>query len=500
MYNILRTILISAAVLAAFTPAKAAVQAEAPKVYDVAVAVNEQDSTVSVAIELLLRELSLKSDGELIFTPVIISADGGESLELDPVTVCGRNRWYFHLRNKELEVTNPSIFRAGADEKATMVQIVPFEAWMDHCTVELRQEAATCCRAPEIVGGTSPNGNTELAVIDTERPDLIKEFIFAPPVDDTPVEKNIEGKAFVSFVVNRTELKPDYMVNRREIAKIINSIDYVRNDSDAVITGVHIKGFASPEGSYTNNIRLAKGRTATLSAYVRDLYHFDEGIVTNSFEPEDWEGLRSYVKDSLDYNIAHREEILAMIDSPIDPDVKNDLIKRTYPADYQLILKEIYPWLRHSDYTVKYRIKIYTDINNLNRLFESDPTRLRPVDFYTIAAQYPEGSEEYLKVMQTAVEVYTEDPMLNLNAANIAFMADENDKAEAYLAKAGTSPEASFARGVLAARRGHFDEAKGHFGAAKNGGLVKADDYLQNIESIRNYHPVTITVKLLKKA
>ena len=498
MYNIFRTILIFAAALITWSEARAAVAAETPKVYDVDVAVNEQDSTVSVSVELLLKELSLKSNGEVIFTPVIISANGVDSLALDPVTICGRNRWYYHLRNHELDVTRPSIFRAVADEKATMTQTVPFEAWMDNCTVELRQEAGTCCNTPQIVPGTSPHGNTELAIIDTKRPSLINEFIFAPPVDDTPVEKNIEGKAFVSFVVNRTELKPDYMVNRREIAKILNSIDYVRNDSDAVITGVHIKGFASPEGSYTNNIRLAKGRTATLSAYVRDLYRFDDGIVTNSFEPEDWEGLRSYVADSMDYKIDHRKEIIAMIDSPIDPDVKNDLIKRTYPTDYMVMLKEIYPWLRHSDYTVKYRIKIYTDINNLNRLFESDPTRLRPVDFYTIAGQYPEGSDRYLNVMKTAVGVYSEDPMLNLNAANIAFMSGDNDRAAAYLAKAGTSPEASFARGVLAARLGHFEEAKGHFGEAKNAGIAKAQDYLDNIDSIRNHHPVTITVRLTK--
>ncbi len=495
MYKVISTLVLVASL--AWAPLASAQEA-APKIYDVVVAVDENDSTVSVTVELLLKELKLKKDGEIILTPVMISADGSETLDLDPVTVCGRNRWYFHLRNGELDRNNPAIFRAGTDEKVKLTQTVPFEEWMGHSTVELRQDAATCCRAPQKVPGLSPNGNTELAIIDTERPELINEFIFAPPVDDTPVEKNIEGKAFVSFVVNRTELKPDYMVNRREIAKILNSIDYVRNDSDAVITGVHIKGFASPEGSYTNNIRLAKGRTATLSNYVRDLYRFENGIVSNSFEPEDWEGLRSYVADSLDFNLGHREEILAMIDSPIDPDVKNDLIKRTYPADYAVMLKEIYPWLRHSDYTVKYRIKIYTDINNLNRLFESDPTRLRPVDFYTIAAQYPEGSPEYLNVMQTAVEVYTEDPMLNLNAANIAFMAGDNDKAEKYLAKAGTSSETSFARGVLAARRGHFDEAKGHFSLAKEGGIEKADDYLENIETIKNHHPVTITAELTK--
>lgn len=471
----------------------------APKVYDVAVAVDDANTAVDIDIDLYLQQIKLKRDGEIILTPLIISENGTDSLALDPVTVCGRNRWYWYVRqgifDKDPDVR---IYRAGRAGHVHLTDNVPFEPWMGRSTVELRQEAATCCNAPQTVPGTSTNGHTELARIDTDRPALIEEYVFAPPVDDAPVEKNIEGKAFVSFVVNRTELKPDYMVNRREIAKILNSIDYVRNDSDAVITGVHIKGFASPEGSYSNNIRLAKGRTETLSNYVRDLYHFDNGIVTNSFEPEDWEGLRSYVADSMNYDIKHRREIIAIIDSLMEPDPKNAFIQRKYPADYKVILKEIYPWLRHSDYTVKYRIKVYTDINALNRLYASDPTRLRPVDFYTVAAQYPEGSKEYLDVMRTAVQVYPDDSMLNLNAANIALMEDNYNKAQSHLLKAGNTPQTNFARGVLAARRGDYKEATERFTKAQEGGIAKAADYLANIAAIRDHHPVTVTAKLSK--
>ena len=50
----------------------------------------------------------------------------------------------------------------------------------------------------------------------------------------------IEGRAFVDFVVNRTEIRPDYRGNRKEIAKIIESIDKVKNDPDATITRITI--------------------------------------------------------------------------------------------------------------------------------------------------------------------------------------------------------------------------------------------------------------------
>ena len=471
-----------------------------PEIYSAAVAVDEQQRTLSVDIELHPENFHIGRNSEQVFTPVIISAEGTDSLRLDPIRICGRNRWYYYLRNGELGHHNetPHIFRAGVAGNALLSQTVELQPWMENSTVELRRTSATCCSHPELLPGTSPRRMTEIARINTRRPELIEEYVFAPPVEYAPVEKNIEGSAFVSFVVNRTELKPDYMVNRREISKIINSIDYVRNDSDAIITGIHIKGFASPEGSYSNNIRLAKGRTETLTQYVRDYsrsyFNLPDSIFSNSFEPEDWQGLRRYVADSLQFNISNREEILAMIDSPMDPDVKNDLLKRTYPADYKVILEEIYPWLRHSDYTVHYLIKIYTDLKDLNRLFNTDPTRLRPVDFYTVAAQYEEGSDDYNRVMLKAVEVYPNNRMINLNAANIALQANDIDLARHYLTKAGNTPQADFAHGVIAAREGNYGDALAYFSNARDGGIEKAEDYIKNIESIQNHIAVQITV------
>lgn len=467
------------------------------KVYDVNVTVDEHTSSANVLIDLHMADFNIGRDSEIVYTPILFNANGTDSIELDPITICGRNRHFYYMRQGALDSGEARIYRAGSKEKASLTYNVPLGT-MTKCTIEMREEAATCCNDYHLVPGTSANGHTELAVIDTELPAIAPELVFAPPVDDKPVEKNIEGKAFVSFVVNRTELKPDYMVNRREIAKILNSIDYVRQDSDATITGVHIKGFASPEGSYQNNVRLAHGRTVTLSEYVAKLYKFDKGIVTNSFEPEDWDGLRRYLIDSLDYQIEHRDEILTIANSTMEPDAKDHYIRATYPADYKVILKEIYPWLRHSDYTVSYRIKVYTDIDELKRVYAADPTRLRPVDFYTLARLHDEGSEEYLNIMKTAVEVYPDDPMLNLNAANIDFINGNLNAAQSHLLKSGNSAEANYARGVLASRRADWSEAERYFTIAQQAGISQANNALDMLATIRAHKNVTITAKTTK--
>lgn len=71
----------------------------------------------------------------------------------------------------------------------------------------------------------------------------------------------------------------------------------MRLDKDVQFKAMTIKGYASPEGSYTNNVRLAKGRTATLKDYVLGQYSFPSSIIATSYEPEDWEGLRRYVEN-----------------------------------------------------------------------------------------------------------------------------------------------------------------------------------------------------------
>ena len=498
----MRTMKRIASILCAFavaTPALMAFKSTADstdiKLYDINVAVDEAAAKVRIDIDLDIEKYSVNSEREIIFTPVIVADNLSDSLALEPIVIAGRNRWFHYLRDGELEDPLTPIYRAGKkNAHAGSPREVPFASWMEQSTVEMRAESANCCDAPDRLTGPSPSGNIPLAHIDVTRPAFNPDFVYAPPVDAGPVIKSLSGSAFITFIVNRTELEPDYMINPQELRKIYNSIQYVKDDKDATITHVHIKGFASPEGPYDNNVRLAKGRTETLRRHVRDLYHFPDTVVTSSYDPEDWAGLRNYLTDSLDFPIEHRREIIDIVDGPLGYDARDREIKVRFPKDYAVILKEIYPWLRHSDYTVEYAIKTYTDINEIRHAFETDPTRLRNVDFYTLAQTFPEGSDEYCNVFETAVEVYPDDPMLNLNAANNDMKRGQLDEAQSHLLKAGNTPEAHYARAILAAKRSDFTEAVKRFKAAADAGMTGCDTLINQIGEINTYHPVTYLI------
>ena len=74
--------------------------------------------------------------------------------------------------------------------------------------------------------------------------------------------------------------------------------------------------------------------------------------------------------------------------------------------------------------------------------------------------------------------MYPDDETANLNAANTALQRRDTVAAARYLDKAGGTPEAVYARGVLAYLAGRRAEARRLWQAAREAGLGQAEDAL----------------------
>lgn len=443
------------------------------KVKDVYVGVTEGVLTVKMTIDPHAVRPGI--DREVRFTPVVRAIGSADSLELPMVTIAGKNRYILAERAGFIDA-GERIYRSGKGNDIEYRAEVEAQPWMDRCRIDVREETANCCD-PIAFGADVPVAELDLRAVPAD-----PAYRYIALTADSTVELEAEGRAFVDFVVNRTELKPTYRNNRREIAKILESIDFVRNDSDATITRVTFKGYASPEGPWDNNVRLAMGRTNTLKEYVRDLYHFDPEIMHSDYEPEDWDGLRRWVEQC---TLPNKAGILEVIDSDLAPDPKDHELRRRFPADYAVILDSVYPALRHSDYTIRYSIRTYVDIEELKRVYATSPERLRPVDFYRIASTFAEGSDDYDNVMLTAVRIYPNDTQVNINAANVAMRRGDLDAARRYADKAGASADAEYTRAVLAARSGDDNTAMQMLERASALGCDAADAELQRVRELR---------------
>ncbi len=405
--------------------------------------IEKSDSEMRIDFTVSPKDIEIKSISQMTIIPEIMSADSLHSVALEPIVIAGRNRWLIWQRTKEAK-RPANLLRAGKSAPMHYHVGVAYEDWMDHSVISFRESITGCNSCPQV------NDLIPVALFNEEPVEEVTtnyaENYIQPKTEATKV-RHLEGQAYIDFPVNKIEIYPNYRSNPIELAKIIASIDTVKNDPDCTVSAVSLKGYASPEGSYANNIRLAKGRTQTLCDYVLSHYDFPKSIVSTSYEPEDWEGLRRWLEAS---SIENKDGILAIVDSDLAPDPKDLKIKQTYPVQYAYILKEVYPALRHSDYRIEYVIRSFTNTDEIRELVKTAPQKLSLEEFFLAASACEPGSDEYYEIFETAVRMYPMDEIANMNAANSAMSSGDYNKASQYLERAGNSDHAKLLREILA--------------------------------------------------
>ncbi len=425
-----------------------------------------------VSWRLVLDSLRLPANSVIAYRPVVEDSLG-HTLALPPVVVAGRNQHYIYQRDGGLADYPDAIElrrKNGSAQTYTYRHAVPLKDWMREARVSVVEDTCGCGNLLGQRKGRPYDVN----------PHLERRFVAAylPPVAGPDPVLSLRGRAYIDFPVNRTELFPDYHDNPAELHKIMRTIDTVRGNAAVEITSISIHGYASPEGPWDNNVRLARGRAATLKEHVSRQYDFPDTLWHVQSTPEDWAGLDSFLVKS---NLEHRDEILAIVRSAMAPDPKNERIKREYPEQYRFIHAQWYPYLRHSDYEVKYRIRPMTDAE-AERLMQTEPRLLSLNKLYRIANLYAPGRARYNRALETAARIYPDDPVANVNVANVALRAGDLERAERHLAKAGDSPEADHARGVLALLRGDYAAARQLLVKARDAGVAAAADNLRLLD------------------
>lgn len=281
------------------------------------------------------------------------------------------------------------------------------------------------------------------------------QLAYVTPQAEQEKTRQLSGRAFLDFVVNKTDIRPTYRGNAAELAKVLQTIDVVRRDTFTTITHISIHGYASPESPYQHNAYLAQARAEAFAAYVQGLISLPKNLFTIQSTPEDWEGLSAALMDNGKWITDYVRAIVASDD---DPDAKERQLKKMYPREWRWMLDSIFPALRHSDYEVSYTVRPFT-VEEAARVIREKPQHLSLNEMFLVANTYEPGSQDYNDVFETAVRMYPNDATANLNAAVIALGKNNLDDAKRYLSKAGTSAEAQNARAVLAIHENRLDDA-----------------------------------------
>lgn len=406
-----------------------------------------------ITLKADISSLQLSRNQSLVCTPLIESGDSIRAL--DPIIINGKVRHILYERMERTDKKEVEIRRYNDTEQQVDYLVrTPYADWMEKADVTMVMDDCGC-------GWKALSQNkSPLFALDFAEPVVIDPMlVYVKPAPEEIKARHLDGSAYLDFPVNQITINPDYRNNSAELKKIQQTVEAVKNDPYATITSLSIKGYASPEGTYKGNAYLAENRAKALLDYVKEHYDLSGVELTVDFEPEDWEGLEAAVEKG---NLPDKEELLAIIraDEPADWDAREWKLKSLNGgSSYKILLRDVYPSLRHSDYRVNYHIRNFS-VDEAKQIIQSDPSKLSLNEMFLVAETYETGSEPFNEVFEVAVRMYPDDPVSNLNAAISAINTRQLDKAKRYLAKATDCPEKQLAEASILMLEGKTDEAR----------------------------------------
>lgn len=441
-----------------------------------------KDNRLTVAMNIILQKnMKVTSNKGAILTPIITK--NNREMKLPPVLVYGRRRDIYDKRNNRIPKNAFVVVRRKGNTEQTIKYLtqVPFQGWMQGSKLVMNCDLCGCRDAIK-ANTLDPIANINIS---REKP-LINVAYLAPKAEAVKI-RSVVGKAFLDYPVNKTTIYPNFRRNASELSKVRATIDTVRNDKNVNITKITIHGYASPEGSYSNNARLARERTASMAKYVRNYYSFPNNVLTTKSTAEDWDGFRRMVDES---DLSGKSDILNQIDKDdSNLDHKEWTIHQSVgPKTYRYILDNIYMALRHTDYEVTYNVRGFNNAET-KEIIKKHPQELSLQEIYNLAKTYPEGSDDYNDCFNVAVVEFPDDPTANLNAAAMEIKkGGDLTQAKKYIAKADQNlAETQNNLGVIDLLEGRYDSAEQHFNKAKSMGLKVAETNLSELSSQRSF-------------
>lgn len=433
------------------------------------VQVAQQNNALSVSMDLNLDSLYLPSNLQLVYTPVFKTRQG--EIKMPEIVINGRRQQIMFERGvgkKQLNLSPEALVVRRTNKKVQTVNYsasIPLSGQVKNYDLNMHEDLCGC--------GNMEEGN-DFNLRHRRQP----QAVFVRPAVEAVKVRHLDKRAYIDFPVNRIELHADYRRNPAQLDSIVRTINALKDDKNLEVSAINIHGYASPESPYSHNDYLAKNRAKTLTDYVRRMVALPTQLFTVSSTAEDWDGLRNYLKDS---NLEHKTEILAIAnDEKMDPDAREQKIKKLYPSEYRFMLDTWYPALRHSDYHITYKVKPF-NVAEAKEIIKTKPQQLSQEEMFLVAQTYEPGSKEFNDVMEIAVRMFPENETANLNAANTRLNAGDADGAKFYLDKAGNSPEALNARGVYESLKGNDQQARHYFALAAKAGVKAAKENLENL-------------------
>lgn len=155
----------------------------------------------------------------------------------------------------------------------------------------------------------------------------------------------VQDRNYIQYPVNDTRIIETLGDNSKQLGKISSLMTMLLEQQEFYVDSIMLTASASPEGRYSHNENLARGRARALRDYlVRNHGSGVDTLIKVRWLAEDWPELEFLIEQ--DSNIANRRKILELIHTEKNPDKREGAIQNLYAKDYRYIRERLYPALR----------------------------------------------------------------------------------------------------------------------------------------------------------
>jgi Tfp pilus assembly protein PilF len=346
--------------------------------------------------------------------------------------------------------------------------------------------------------------------------------IIAPDTFQRVTEKKQEAN--IKFLINQAELRKSEMKNN-SVAEFVKMLKKINADQEGLnVRNVEVQAYASPEGGFKINDKLANKRQDVSEGYVKQQLKATkvDSKIDAHYTAQDWDGFQKLVAAS---NIQDKDVILRVLSMYKDPEQREQQI-RNMSAAFQELANGILPELRRSRLIINYETIGRSD-DQIKEQYASDPTKLS-ADELLYSATLENNQVKQEQIYKKTAELYDKDYRAYNNLAALALAKGDESTAKSYLnealSKDGSAPEALANKGLISLKDGNVEDAENNIAKATGnsnvnfalgnlaiakGNYSQACDYLKDIDSNstalaqllnKNYAAAAATLDKVKNA
>ena len=280
--------------------------------------------------------------------------------------------------------------------------------------------------------------------------------------------KEQKQEANIKFLVNQATLRQSELKST-SVKDFVEMLKKINADREGLnINNVEIQAYASPEGGFDFNNKLAGKRQNVSEGYVKDQLKkakVSTGIDAH-YTAQDWDGFQRLVQAS---NIQDKDVILRVLNMYQDPEEREQQI-RNMSAGFRELADGILPELRRSRLIINYETIGRSD-EQIEEQYNADPAKLS-ADEILYYATLVDTQAKKEQVYKKAAELYDKDYRAYNNLATIALNKGDKAAAAAYLAKAvgydANAAEASANKGLMSLVEGDLQAAEAAIAKGSN--------------------------------